>query len=298
MSGGVLFVHSLSGELFGNHVSDDTHHGGTSVVQLNIELAGLFFRVFDVGSEVTNSVVSVVLGGRHPCELDKGEESQDLSKSGRRDGGDSSHSGGDIGELEVVRGGKVSVEDDVVVVDNGSNNGSHGNTSVLALDGSATFEGLRLGLEPSKRIVDSKGLSDTEFCRFASKEITAEKVSHISMLQKSRLKLFSFRKHRRKRQLSHSRSQKSIEEHRKLQINVPSSETLRAEEVCPCWAGAKAAAVATREAKTADFILIIICFGIGDYDTTECCNRMSRIPLFVSIYSVSYHRRQNQIPQR
>ena len=50
----------------------------------------------------------------------------------------------------------------MVVVDDGSNNGSHGNTSVLALDGTTTLEGLRLSLEPSERIVDSEGLGDTE----------------------------------------------------------------------------------------------------------------------------------------
>ena len=164
MSGRVLFVHSLSGKLFGDHVSDDSQHGGTSIVQLNIELAGFLFRIFNVGSEVSNSVVSVVLGGRHPCELNKGEETQDLGKSGRRDGEDSADSGRDIGELQVVTGGKVSIKDNVVVVDNGTDDSSHGNTSVLAFDSPTTFEGFGLGLEPSKRIIDTKRLSDTEFC--------------------------------------------------------------------------------------------------------------------------------------
>ena len=163
VSSRVLFVHGLSGKLFGDHVSDNSHHGGTSVVQLNIELAGFLFRIFNVGSEVSNSVVSVVLGGRHPCELNKGDETQDLGQTGGRDGEDSGDSSRDIRELQVVRRGNVSVEDDVVVVDNGTDNGSHGNTSVLALDSPTTFEGLGLGLEPSKRIIDTKRLSDTEF---------------------------------------------------------------------------------------------------------------------------------------
>jgi hypothetical protein len=163
VSSGVLLVHGLAGELFGNHVSEDTHLGGSAVVQFNIELAGLLFGVLDVGSKVTNSVVSVVLGCRHPCQLNKSEEGKDLGKSGGGDGTDTIGTGGDIRELQVVGWGKVSIEDDVVVVGDDTNNGSHGDTSVLALDGTTAFEGLGLGLEPSKRIVETKGLGDTKF---------------------------------------------------------------------------------------------------------------------------------------
>jgi hypothetical protein len=102
VSSGVLLVHGLAGQLLGNHVSKDSHHGGAAVVDLNIQLAGLLFGVFDVGSEVTNTVVSVVLGGRHPGQLDKGEEGKDLGKSGSGDGTDTVSSGGDVGELQVV----------------------------------------------------------------------------------------------------------------------------------------------------------------------------------------------------
>ena len=108
VSGGVLLVHGLSGELLSNHVSEDTHHSGTSVVDLNIQLAGLLLGVLDVGSEVTNSVVSIVLGSRHPGQLNKSEEGKDLGKSGSGDGADSVSSGGNIRELQVVGGGKVS----------------------------------------------------------------------------------------------------------------------------------------------------------------------------------------------
>ena len=162
MSGSVLLVHGLSGQLLGNHVSKDTHLGGTAVVELYVQLAGLFFGVSDVGTEVTNTVVSIVLGGRHPGQFDKGEEGEDLRKSGSGDSSDTVSSGWDVRELQVVGGGQVSIEDDVVVVDNHTNNSSHGNTSVLALDGSATFEGLGLSLQPSQRIVDTKGFGDSE----------------------------------------------------------------------------------------------------------------------------------------
>ena len=157
----VLFVHGLSGQDFGNHVSENSHHGGTSVVDLNIELADLLLWV-KVGTEISNSVVSVVLGGRHPCELNKGEEKNDLGKSSGRNGTNSIATGWDIRELEVGRRGKVSIKDNVVVVHDGSNNGSHGNTSVLALDGTTTLEGLWFSVQPSKRIEDSERLSGTE----------------------------------------------------------------------------------------------------------------------------------------
>ena len=163
MAGGVLLVHSLASESFGNHVSEDTQHSGTSVVQFNIELARLLFGILNVGPEVSNTVVSIVLGGRHPGQLDKREEDKDLGKSSGGDSGNTSHTGRDIRELQVRGWGKVSIEDNVVVVDDATNDGSHSNTSVLALNGTTTFEGLRLSLEPSKRIVDSKRLGDTKF---------------------------------------------------------------------------------------------------------------------------------------
>jgi hypothetical protein len=79
-----------------------------------------------------------------------------------RDGADAVNTGGDIGELEVGGLGKVAIEDDVVVVDDGTNDGSHGNAAVLALDGTTTLEGLGLSLEPAEGIVDAEGLGDTE----------------------------------------------------------------------------------------------------------------------------------------
>jgi hypothetical protein len=67
------------------------------------QLAGLLFRVLDIIAEPTNSVVSVVLGGRHPCELNKGEEEKDLKESSGRDGTDSVDTGRDIRELWLWR---------------------------------------------------------------------------------------------------------------------------------------------------------------------------------------------------
>jgi len=162
VASGVLLSHGLAGHALNNHVSHNSHHSGTSVVQLNIELAGLLGGVLDVLSEVANTVISRVVRGRHPGELDKSEEKEDLEKSGSGDGTDSVNSGGNIRELEVVGRAQVSIEDDVVVVDDGSNNGSHGNTSVLALDGTTTLERLGLVIQPSERIINTERGGGTE----------------------------------------------------------------------------------------------------------------------------------------
>merc|ERR1712072_941256 len=58
--------------------------------------------------------------------------------------------------------GDVAIEDDSVGVDNLSDEGNHTDASVLALDGPAALEGLGLGVKPSERIEDTKGLGDTK----------------------------------------------------------------------------------------------------------------------------------------
>ena len=77
----VLLVHGLAGKDLSNHVAHDTHHSGAAVVKLNIKLTGLVLRVKDVRAEVTDAVVTVILGGRHPGKLNKGEEGKDLEKT-------------------------------------------------------------------------------------------------------------------------------------------------------------------------------------------------------------------------
>ena len=161
VAGRVLLVHGLASELLSDHVSDDSEHGGASVVQLSVELAGLLLGVLDVGSEVSDAVISVVLGGGHPGDLDEGADGEDLDEAGRGDGKEAADSGGDVRELEVVGRRNVSVKDNVVVVDDRSEGGNHGNAAVLALDGPAALEGLGLAVKPSERVVDAKGLSNS-----------------------------------------------------------------------------------------------------------------------------------------
>ena len=64
-----------------HHGAKDAKHSGTAVIELDIELAGLILGIGDVRAEVSDAVVSGVLGGRHPGELNKGEEGKDLEKT-------------------------------------------------------------------------------------------------------------------------------------------------------------------------------------------------------------------------
>ena len=50
----------------------------------------------------------------------------------------------------------------MIVVDDGTDDGHHGNAAMLSLDGTTTLKGLGLSLEPAKGIVNAKGLSDTK----------------------------------------------------------------------------------------------------------------------------------------
>ena len=162
VTGSVLLVHGLSSELFCNHVAHDAHHSSTAVVELNIQLASLLLGVEDVAAEVANTVITVVLGGREPCELNEAEEGDDLGKTSGGDGENTIDASGDVGELQVVGGGDVSIENNVVVVDNSADDSSHCNTAVLALDSTTALEGLRLRVKPSKRVKNTKGLSNTK----------------------------------------------------------------------------------------------------------------------------------------
>ena len=149
MKSGVLFVHSLPRDLFRDHVTHDTHHGGAAIVDLSVQFPGLLFRVLDVAAEVSDAVVAIVLARREPGNLDEAEEGDNLSDTRGGHGEDSINSGGDVGELKVVGRGQVTVEHDVVVVHDGSDNGSHGNTAMLPLDGATTLERFGFSLHPS-----------------------------------------------------------------------------------------------------------------------------------------------------
>mmetsp|Transcript_53510 Transcript_53510/g.64536 ORF Transcript_53510/g.64536 Transcript_53510/m.64536 type:complete len:202 (-) Transcript_53510:101-706(-) len=163
MSSCVLFVHGLASENFGNHVTHYSHLGSTAIVKLDIKLARLLLGVLNISTKVTNTIVSIILGRGHPCELNESKERKDLSETSRGNGPNTVNTRRNVGELQVVGGRKVSVKHNVVVVHNGSDDGHHSNASVLALDGTAALERLGFGLKPAERVENAEGFSYSEF---------------------------------------------------------------------------------------------------------------------------------------
>jgi len=161
-----------------HHAAGNTKHGGTSVLDLDVEGTVTGLRVFDLarvssgdgsrGSVVTSRKVlrsSGVLSGRHGNSLGNSSEKKDLDKSEGRDGGKSReshtvvHDGGERNFSLKVKGSR---EGDTKFLDKHTNEGSHGDTSVLDFDSTTTGEGVGI-LGKSKRIekvkrtrVDSK----------------------------------------------------------------------------------------------------------------------------------------------
>jgi len=163
-----------------NHASKDTKHSSTSVLDLDVEGAVTFLRVFDLGLErvssrdgVGGSVVtswkilwsSGVFTGRHGNTLGKSSEKKDLAKSEGRDGSKSReshtvvHDGGERNSSLKIKGSR---ECDSKFLDQHTDEGNHGDTSVLDFDGTTAGEGFGI-LGKSKRIpkvkrtrVDSK----------------------------------------------------------------------------------------------------------------------------------------------
>jgi hypothetical protein len=140
-------------------------------VKLGLELLSLK-EVRNEWTSVSNSVVSGVVGCRPDGKLKETQEEDNLGNSGKRDGEKSVHAIRNIRETESQFLGEVSWELNVGVVEKHTDNGSHGNTSVLALDGTTTLEasvesgkvsGRVLGrIQPSKRIVESKRGGDSD----------------------------------------------------------------------------------------------------------------------------------------
>ena len=154
-----------------HHAAGDTKHGGTSVLDLNIEGTVTGLRVFDLarvssgdgsgGSVVTSRKVlgsSGVFGSRHGDKLSKSSEKGDLDKSEGRDGGkgrDSHTVVHDGGERNFSLKVKGSREGNSEFLDQHTDEGNHGDTSVLDFDGTTTGEGVGV-------LHESKGIEEVE----------------------------------------------------------------------------------------------------------------------------------------
>ena len=132
-----------------------------AVVELNVELV-LELITLEGLAEVSGAVVTRVVRGRPGDGLHEADAEKDLGKAERRDGPDTVNTIGDGAEWKRSIEGDGSRELDLGVVDDGSDDGNHGDTAVLTLDGTTALEGLRLRLEVSERVVNSEGLGDTD----------------------------------------------------------------------------------------------------------------------------------------
>ena len=170
---GKIGVVSEGDDLLVNHKSEDSHHGGTAVVELDgtlLEL-GLLIKVIPAEvnvsvTEVTNVLVSSSGNITHEGALKNSNEGDDLDKSGGGDGVGAEKGGNTVGEgVEGVSG----VVDGSGKVDSGaghdlSKEGKLSDTSVLDLDVTKTVETLlgavtrkhTEGIEESKRRLGTK----------------------------------------------------------------------------------------------------------------------------------------------
>ncbi len=152
-----------------DHEGQDSHHSGTSVVQFDSTLLQLGLLIEGVPSVVEGSVAEISrefgFSGDilHDGKLQKTDEGNNLANTGSSDVVEGGESISDLRESKslVV---DVSRETDSGLGDKVSENGKHGDTSVLEFDVSKTSE---LGFitigDKSERIEESKRRLGTEF---------------------------------------------------------------------------------------------------------------------------------------
>jgi hypothetical protein len=165
---GKIGIISERDDLLVDHESEDSHHGGTAIVQFNgtlLEL-GLLIKVIpaevDISvTEVTDELVSSSGDITHEGALEDSNEGDNLDKSGSGDGVGSEKGGDTVGEgIEGVSG----VVDRSGEVDSGtghdlSEEGKHADTSMLDLDVTKTVEAL-LGAVTREH---SEGVEESEW---------------------------------------------------------------------------------------------------------------------------------------
>ena len=154
-----------------DHKSKNSHHGSTSLVQLNSTLLELGLLVERVPAEVNGSVTEVTnefsLSGNilHDEKLKETNEGNNLSQSSSGDSVRSVNGGPSVGEgVEGVSGVvNVSGKVDSGTGDDVTQEGELGDTSVLDLDVTETVETLLVGvIEESEGVEESKRGLDTE----------------------------------------------------------------------------------------------------------------------------------------
>ncbi len=154
-----------SSEFLMDHESEDSHHGGTTVVQLDGTLGQLGLLVEGVPAEVDRAVAEVAdefvlaSGVLHDSELEESNEGEDLGKAGRGDGIRAEGGGNAVG---VGGEGMSRVVDVAREVDAGAGHdlakeGELADASVLELDEAEAVESLLVGV-----IEQAEGIEEAE----------------------------------------------------------------------------------------------------------------------------------------
>jgi len=164
---GKVGVVSERNDLLVDHKSEDSGHGGASVVELDGALGELLFLVEGVPSEVDVSVAEVtdeLVSGSwdvlHETDLEEPNEGDELDESGGWDGVRSDEGGDTVGEgvegisLEVDASG----EEDTGTGGDLSEEGEHTNASVLDLDVSESVESLLVDVT----VQQTEGIEESE----------------------------------------------------------------------------------------------------------------------------------------
>jgi len=166
---GVDHVRIVGLEALVHHKGEDTHLGGTAVVELDGTLLKLGLLVEGVPAEVDESVTEVTnelsLSGDvlHDSSLEDTDEDDDLEETAARHDRKGLKSSWNISEGKSLLVGDVSRKTDSGRGHNVSKAGKLGDTSVLELDEAKTIEALLAGIvEHAEGIEETKRRLDTE----------------------------------------------------------------------------------------------------------------------------------------
>ena len=173
-----------------HHAAGHTKHGTTSVLDLNVKGAVTGFGVFDLGGEGVSSWdgsggsiettwkvlgTTSVLAGGHGDEFSGGTEKSNLGQS---EGGDVAQGGEthtvieDAGEGVVTGQVKGSWEGNAEFLDHHTDEGKHGDTSVLDFDGTTTGETIGV-------VKKTKGVEKVQGTRVDTKTVRGTGITHV-----------------------------------------------------------------------------------------------------------------------
>ena len=180
-----------------HHASSDTKHGTTAVLDLNVEGAVTSLGVLDLSrvasrDERRRAVVAAgeilgaasVLAGRHGHGLGNAAEEENLGQSEAGDVGEGGEAHAVVQDgAEGNVSGKVegAGEGDAEFLDHHANEGSHGDATVLDLDGAAAGEALGVfhkakGIEEVERTrIDTQTVGGASFARRENIERQAQR---------------------------------------------------------------------------------------------------------------------------